>query len=136
MSYIVQRNNRSYAVAYNGHDPITGRERRRWHPAGSVRGDAEAVRRRIDRHRPKPACEGSLGGFMSTTWLSTKGTLTHATANRYRWMIDHNVAPRVGTIRLDALRPTTSTPATAISSPTAGAAARAWRPSRCRRSIG
>ena len=34
MSYIVQRNNRFYVVAYNGHDPITERERRRWHPAG------------------------------------------------------------------------------------------------------
>ncbi len=105
MSYIVQRNHCFYVVAYNGHDPITGRERRRWHPAGSDIGDAEEVRRRIDRQRPKPLCAATLGGFMSTTWLATKGTLTHATANRYRWMIDHEIAPRVGTIRLDALRP-------------------------------
>jgi hypothetical protein len=105
MSYIVQRNNRFYVVAYNGHDPITGRERRRWHPAGSDAGDAEELRRRIDRQRPRPSCAVSLGGFMSTTWLATKGTITRPTANRYRWMIDHNIAPRVGTIRLDALRP-------------------------------
>ncbi|MEZ5224170.1 MAG: site-specific integrase [Ilumatobacteraceae bacterium] len=105
MSYIVQRNNRFYVVAYNGHDPITGRERRCWHPAGSDPDDAEAMQRRIDRQRPEPTCAASLGGFMSTTWLATKGTLTRATANRYRWMIDHNIAPRVGTIRLDALRP-------------------------------
>lgn len=105
MSYIVQRNNRFYVVTYNGHDPITGRERRRWHPAGSDPGDAEEVRRRVDRQRPRQSCAVSLGGFMSTTWLATKGTLTRPTANRYRWMIDHNIAPRVGTIRLDALRP-------------------------------
>lgn len=95
----------SYVVACNGHDPITGRERRHWHPAGSDHGDAEAGRRRIDRQRPEPTCAASLGGFMSTTWLTTKRTLTRAMANRYRWMIDHNITPRVGRIRFDALRP-------------------------------
>ena len=105
MSYIVQRNHRFYVVAYNGHDPITGRERRRWHPAGSDPGDAEVLQRRIDSQRPKPTREASLGGFMSTTWLGTKSGLTRPTANRYRWMIDHNITPRIGTTRLDALRP-------------------------------
>lgn len=42
---------------------------------------------------------------MTTTWLGTKPILTRPTANRYRWMIDHNIAPRIGTIRLDALQP-------------------------------
>ena len=32
MSYIVQRHSRFYVVAYDGLDPLTGRERRRWHP--------------------------------------------------------------------------------------------------------
>ncbi len=105
MSYIVQRNHRFYVVAYNGHDPITGRERRRWHPAGADRADAESMQRRINDERPTPSCETSLGGFMATTWLGTKAVLTRPTANRYRWMIDHNIAPRIGAIRLDALRP-------------------------------
>ncbi len=34
MSYIVQRKDRFYVVAYDGLDPLTGRERRRWHPVG------------------------------------------------------------------------------------------------------
>lgn len=105
MSYIVQRNNLFYVVAYNGHDPITGRERRRWHPAGFERTDAETMQRRIDAQRPAATCGRSLGVFMSTTWLATKNTLTRPTASRYRWMIDHNIAPRIGMIRLDALRP-------------------------------
>lgn len=105
MSYIVQRNNRFYVVAYDGHDPITGRERRRWHPAGTKHGDAEMVQRRIDDQRPTPTCERSVGGFMSTTWLATKTTLTGPTASRYRWMINHNIASRIGMIRLDTLRP-------------------------------
>jgi integrase len=105
MSDIVQRNHRFYVVAYNGHDPITGRERRRWHPAGTDHTDAVTVQRRIDSQRPIARCELSIGGFMATTWLATKRGLTRHTANRYRWMIDHNITPRIGAIRLDALGP-------------------------------
>ena len=35
--YVAQKGDRYYAVVYEGLDPITGRERRRWHPAGSDR---------------------------------------------------------------------------------------------------
>lgn len=105
MSYIVQRNSRFYVVAYNGHDPITGRERRRWHPAGTDRTDAITVQRRIDRQRPDTPCAMHMGGFMATTWMASKCDLTHHTANRYRWMFNHNIAPRIDAIRLDALGP-------------------------------
>lgn len=105
MSYIVQRNQRFYVVAYNGHDPITGRERRRWHPAGPDRQEAEALQHRIDSQRPATSCNLTVHGFMTTTWLATKQTLTKPTLNRYRWMIDHNITPRIGRVRLDTLRP-------------------------------
>jgi hypothetical protein len=39
MAYIVQRKDRFYVVDYDGTDPATGRERRRWHPAGHCRSD-------------------------------------------------------------------------------------------------
>ncbi|HNQ07980.1 MAG TPA: hypothetical protein PKH97_12450, partial [Tetrasphaera sp.] len=45
---IVQRQDRFYVVAYDGLDPLTGKERRRWHPAGRDRH--EAVRH--PGHRP------------------------------------------------------------------------------------
>jgi hypothetical protein len=48
MAYIVQRKDRFYVVAYNGTDPATGRERRRWHPAGHSRADAEAIAARLE----------------------------------------------------------------------------------------
>ena len=35
--YVVQKGSRFYAVIYAGVDPMTGRERRRWHPAGTDR---------------------------------------------------------------------------------------------------
>ncbi len=105
MSYIVQRNQSFYVVAYNDLDPITGAERRRWHRAGVHRSDAEKIRRRINQQTPTGLSERTLAGFMSTIWLGTKTTLTFATRNRYRWMIDHNIAPRIGQLRLDGIRP-------------------------------
>ena len=39
--YVAKRRNRFYAVIYEGIDPITGRERRRWYPAGTDRAEAE-----------------------------------------------------------------------------------------------
>jgi hypothetical protein len=73
MSYIVQRNHRFYFVEYNGHDPISGSERRRWHPAGASHADAEAIRDRIDAARPATACAAT----------------------------DHYIVPRIGHLRLD-----------------------------------
>ena len=43
--YVAQRRGRFYAVIYEGLDPVTGRERRRWHPAGTDRAQARATRR-------------------------------------------------------------------------------------------
>ena len=33
--YVARKGDRYYAVIYEGTEPITGRERRRWHPAGT-----------------------------------------------------------------------------------------------------
>src|SRR5271156_2879942 len=41
--YVAQRRDRFYAVIYEGIDPITGRERRRWHPAGTDRTGAKQL---------------------------------------------------------------------------------------------
>jgi hypothetical protein len=37
MKGYVARGDRWYAVIYEGLDPVTGKERRRWHPAGTCR---------------------------------------------------------------------------------------------------
>ena len=41
--YVAQRRGRFYAVIYEGRDPVTGKERRRWHPAGTDRAEAERL---------------------------------------------------------------------------------------------
>jgi hypothetical protein len=49
MAYIIERKDRFYVVAYDGLDPLTGTERRRWHPAGRDRHDAEQMAARIEQ---------------------------------------------------------------------------------------
>lgn len=41
--YMAQRRGRFYAVIYEGRDPVTGKEIRRWHPAGTDRAGAERL---------------------------------------------------------------------------------------------
>lgn len=43
--YVTQR--RGYAVIYEGLDPVTGREIRRWHPAGTDRAAAERLAKKL-----------------------------------------------------------------------------------------
>lgn len=38
--YVARKGERWYAVIYEGLDPVTGKERRTWHPAGTSRDDA------------------------------------------------------------------------------------------------
>jgi hypothetical protein len=45
--YVAQRRGRFYAVIYEGLDPVTGRERRTWHPAGTDRAAAERLASRL-----------------------------------------------------------------------------------------
>ncbi|MGH8777006.1 MAG: tyrosine-type recombinase/integrase [Jiangellaceae bacterium] len=110
MAYIVNRRDRFYVVAYDGIDPISGRERRRWHPAGTTRDDAEDLSRQLERDlssRPTlPAGRGTtLGRFLVEDWLPRKRrTLAPTTAYRYAWIIDHYVVPRLGHVHLRRLR--------------------------------
>ena len=49
--YVARKGDRFYAVIYEGTDPITGRERRRWHPAGTDPVAAEALARDLAQRR-------------------------------------------------------------------------------------
>ena len=41
--YVAKKGDRWYAVIYEGLDPVTGKERRSWHPAGTSREEAEKL---------------------------------------------------------------------------------------------
>jgi integrase len=109
MAYIIQRKDRFYVVAYDGLDPLTGKERRRWHPAGHDRHDAEQMVERIGRDKAgaAPARGGAilLGEFLTDTWLPIKRRHVRATtAYRYSWMVDNYVNPSIGHVPLRRLR--------------------------------
>jgi hypothetical protein len=45
--YVAKKGDRWYAVIYEGLDPVTGKERRSWHPAGASRKDAVRLAARL-----------------------------------------------------------------------------------------
>jgi hypothetical protein len=45
--YIARKGNRWYAVIDHGLDPVTGREQRTWHAAGTDRAAAERLARKL-----------------------------------------------------------------------------------------
>jgi hypothetical protein len=103
-----QRQDRLYVVAYDGLDPITGRERRRWHPAGQARHDAGQLAQRLERDHagPAPARGGpiSLGEFLTGTWLPVKRRhVQTSTAIRCAWFVDHYNNPAIGDVPLRRL---------------------------------
>ncbi len=109
MSYIVQRQDRFYVVAYDGLDPLTGRERRRWHPVGRDRAEAEQLAARLDHERdatpPPPTGPITLGDYLTTTWIPHKRRQVRATtAYRYAWFVDRYIGPAIGDVPLRRLR--------------------------------
>ena len=109
MTYVVQRKDRFYVVDYDGLDPLTGKERRRWHPVGSNRDEAEAIAVRLGAERDgSPPAKGgptTFGEFLGATWLPQKRrTLRATTAYRYAWFIEHYINPAIGQIPLRRMR--------------------------------
>jgi hypothetical protein len=107
--YIARKGNRWYAVIYEGTDPITGRERRSWHPAGCERADAERLAARLASERDG-AGDGarslSFGAFLNSRWLPGKRlVLAASTYNGYRRNVEGHVVPALGRIGLRRLRP-------------------------------
>ena len=110
MAYIIQRNNHFYVVEYDGIDPRTGRERRRWHPAGRSRDDAEAIAARLehDRDAARVRTTGSVTveTFLTDEWLPRRRReLRPSTARRYEWFVANYIAPTIGHHQLNNLRP-------------------------------
>lgn len=103
MGYAVKKRNHWYAVGYEGLDPLSGRDRRRWHPAGD-----EAEARRIASSL-KPATQSRTHGitvarFMRERWLpGREGRLRPTTAFRYRSMTERYILPRLGRVPLRRL---------------------------------
>jgi integrase len=107
--YVARKRHRYYAVIYEGLDPVTGRERRSWHPAGTDPAEAERLATRLAHE-----CNGrndevrslSFGTYLTRQWLPGKQlTLATSTYRGYLHKVQRHILPALGMIRLRGLRP-------------------------------
>ena len=107
--YIARKGNRWYAVIYEGLDPVTGRERRRWHPAGTSREDAERLASSLAANLNGRNDEGrslTFEAYLLARWLPGKKLeLAHSTWDGYRRKIERHVVPSLGKLSIRRLRP-------------------------------
>jgi integrase len=107
--YVARKGNRWYAVIYEGIDPVTGKERRRWDAAGRCRADAERLAARLARElegRNDEVRGLTLGAFLTSRWLPGKRiVLADTTYDGYRRNVNNHIVPALGRIGLRRLRP-------------------------------
>ena len=73
--HVAKKGNRYYAVIYEGLDPISSKEIRKWHPAGTCRDEAEALARQLaDEIEGANGSTRSLtfGAYLVQQWLPGK----------------------------------------------------------------
>lgn len=106
--YVVRKGDRWYAVVYEGLDPVTGKEKRRWYPAGTDREKAEQLAARLATElngRNDDVRSLTLGAYLTERWLpGKKVNLAQSTWDGYRRKIDRHILPAVGHLRLRRLR--------------------------------
>ena len=108
--HVARKGDRYYAVIYEGLDPLTGRERRRWHPAGTDKEMAQRLASDLAGRRCRDDDHGraslTVAVYLTQRWLPSKQmTLRPSTWDSYRRVIDLHLIPRIGRIPLRYLRP-------------------------------
>jgi integrase len=108
--YVVRKGNQHYAVIYEGLDPLTGRERRRWHAAGADRGEAEQLASRLAadwvRDRSPRRSGITVAVYLTQRWLpANQARLKPSTWSGYARNAQLHVVPRIGRVPLRHLRP-------------------------------
>ena len=93
--YVAKKRGHFYAVIYEGIDPITGRERRSWHPAGTDRDQAMDLAHELAAQRSGDSARRSgptLGAYLTRQWLPSKQvTVRPSTWDAYRRNVEHHV---------------------------------------------
>src|SRR5687768_5407586 len=73
--HVKKRGDRYYAVIYEGRDPVTGKERRSWHPAGTDRAEAERLAAKLaatETSRIDGVRSLTFGAYLTSQWLPAK----------------------------------------------------------------
>ena len=106
--YVARKGDRWYAVVYEGRDPVTGKELRRWHPGGTTREEAEKLAARLAAEangRNDKVRSLTFGSYLTSTWLQGKKiSLAQSTWDGYRRKIDRHILPAIGHLRMRRLR--------------------------------
>lgn len=107
--HVARKRDRYYAVIYEGLDPVTGKERRTWHPAGTDRCEAEALVARLAAERDGRNDEIrslTFGAYLTGRWLPAKKLELAASTHRsYVHKTQRHILPTLGRRRLRRLRP-------------------------------
>jgi integrase len=108
--HIAKKGNRYYAVVYEGVDPATGKDRRRWHAAGDTRKGAEKVLadliKRVHDGDYRAPDKITLGDYLLERWLPSKRTrVKPSTSDAYERNIKLHINPHIGRIPLQKLQP-------------------------------
>ena len=107
--YVAKKGDRWYAVIYEGSDPVTGKEHRSWHPAGTSREEAERLAARLAKELNGRNDEGrslSFGAYLTTRWLPGKKLeLARSTWDGYRRKIERHILPTLGKVSIRRLKP-------------------------------
>jgi integrase len=107
--HVARKRDRYYAVIYEGLDPVTGKERRSWHPAGTDRANAEALVTRLAAERDGRNDEIrslTFGAYLTGRWLPAKKLELAASTHRsYVHKTQRHILPTLGRKRLRRLRP-------------------------------
>src|SRR3546814_17535019 len=106
--YIAQRRSRFYVVIYEGRDPVTGKEQRRWHPAGTNRAEAERLMRKLaatETRRVEAVRSSTFGAYLTTQWLPAKKLyLAPSPYPGYERNVTRHLPPAPGRTGLPPLR--------------------------------
>ncbi len=107
--HVARKRDRYYAVIYEGLDPVTGKERRSWHPAGTDRTEAAALVARLAAERDGRNDEVrslTFGAYLTHHWLPAKRLELRVSTHRsYVHKTQRHILPVLGRKRLRRLRP-------------------------------
>jgi integrase len=105
---VAQRRGRFYAVIYEGRDPVTGKEVRRSHPAGTDRAEAERLAATLaatEQGRVDAVRSLTFGAYLTRQWLPSKKLhLATSTYRGYERNVKLHVLPALGRIPIRRLR--------------------------------
>lgn len=95
-------------MIYEGRDPVTGKERRSWHPAGTDSAEAERLAAKLaagETSRVNAARSLTFGAYLTSQWLPAKKLhLATSTYRGYERNVARHILPALGRVAIRRLR--------------------------------